>query len=48
MNKLREKQKLQSVQEHTKLCCLQWFGYLKRINDKCWPKIMPNYNVAGA
>ena len=48
MNKLREKLKLRSVQEHIKLCCLRWFGHLTRINDECWPKIMLNYNRAGA
>ena len=48
MNELREKLKLRSVQEHIKLCHLRWFGHLTRRNNECWPKIMLNYNIAGA
>ena len=48
MNELREKLKLRSVQEYIKSCRLKWFGQLTRMNDEHWPKIMLNYNVAGA
>ena len=48
MNELREKLEIRSVQEHIKLCHLIWYCHLTRMNDEHWPKIMLNYNVAGA
>ena len=40
--------KIPSVQEHIQLCHLTWFGHLTIMNIGHLPKIMLNYNVAGA
>lgn len=48
MNEIREKLKVRDAQEHIKSCCLRWLGHLTRMNNECLPKIMLNYNIAGA
>ena len=46
--KLRKKLELRRIQEHIKLYHFRWFDHLTWMNDECWPKIMLNYNIAGA